>query len=111
MEKLETFLKDFGAIKFYPNDLDFESYRHKLNKEDRIKLGNEDDELNNALNINNTSNINSMYNKLYTWQKDAYNECKIFFESIDKAGLIIAPTGSGKSVIKKRNRNIIGSFF
>ena len=43
-------------------------------------------------------NINC-WNQLYTWQKEAIEECKKFFDSNEKAGLIIAPTGTGKSYL------------
>ena len=102
VEKLENFLKDFGSIKYEPNHLEFESYKHKINKKDIIQLSKEDNDKNIifeklVLSQQKSFNEDNMYKNLYNWQKEAYDEYITFFESKDKAGLIIAPTATGKS--------------
>lgn len=101
IDKLESFLIEHNTqpIKYLPTDVDFELYKQKINKRDKLKLIDEEEIIDNINKIQTTEELNDtvIYNKLYTWQKEAFNECKLFFESDDKTGIIIAPTGSGKS--------------
>jgi len=91
-KKLEEFLIDKGIEfeKYYPTDLDYEDYKKQLTKEDMNKLIKDYDN-------KYKNNYKTCWDQLYFWQKEALDECKEFFESKDKAGLIIAPTGAGKS--------------
>lgn len=87
-QKIEKFFRD-NEIEFkkcLPSDLDFEEYKKKITRKEKESIIDED---------NNKEILNSLHN----WQKEAIKEIKIFFSSNEKCGLIIAPTGSGKSYL------------